>query len=417
VIFNGSRNLGRCLIGALLLFAIGAQMRNAAAADWLQFRSAKSNSVAQGDNLPLEWGDGKNIAWKAELPGRGPASPIVVAGRAIVTSSSGVEQDRLHVLCFDVDSGDKLWERQFWATGRTITHPMTSVAAPTAASDGERIFAFYSSNDLICLDLNGNLLWLRGLGYDYPKTGNDVGMASSPLVIGDVVIVQVENQSDSFAAGIDTRSGETRWRIERPREPTWTSPLAMRSGDRNLALLQSPSKLTAHDPATGELVWSFAKVSSAVPTATSADGMVYVPADGITALQPSSFDSTPEVKWSASGVQPATACPVVHNGRLYAINRAGVLTCANTDDGSIAWRLRLEGEFWGTPVLAGNRLYCFNKDGLGQVVQFQSDGKGAEVVGKGDLKETVLSSPAAADGALYVRTETRLWKIAAPAKR
>jgi len=406
-----------CLTAMLVALVSVGHAHLSEAADWAQFRSARSNSVAQAENLPLDWSETKNLAWKAELPGRGPSGPIIVAGRAVITSSSGIDQDRLHVLCFDVDSGKKLWERQFWATGRTITHPMTSVAAPTPASDGERIFAFFSSNDLVCLDLQGNLLWLRGLGYDYPKAGNDVGMASSPVVVGDTVIVQVENQSDSFAAGLNTQTGNSRWRIERPREASWTSPAVMQSGVDQLVLLQSPSKLTAHRPKTGELLWSFDSACAGIPTATSAGGAIYVPAAGITALQPTSTGSPPEVKWTAGGVQPATACPVVHENRLYAINRAGVLTCADTSDGSVVWRVRLAGEFWGTPVLAGNRLYCVNKDGLGQVVQIQSDGKGAEVVGTGDFKETVLSSPAVADGALYVRTDRHLWKVAAPANR
>src|SRR6187431_2796237 len=90
--------------------------------DWRQFRGTRQTSVAEG-TLPTTWNvkDGTNIAWTAELPGRGPASPIVVAGRVIVTASSGAAQDRLHVLCFHAESGKQLWHRQFWATGRCFT--------------------------------------------------------------------------------------------------------------------------------------------------------------------------------------------------------------------------------------------------------------------------------------------------------
>ena len=160
-----------------------------------------SNSVSPDAQPPAEWSETKNVAWKVELPGRGPSSPIVVGDRVIVTCSSGVKQDRLHVLCFDAKDGKRLWERQFWATGRTLSHPASANAACTPASDGKLIFAFYSSNDLACLDLDGNLKWFRGLAYDFPHAGNDVGMSSSPLVVGDVVVAQVECQGDSFAAG------------------------------------------------------------------------------------------------------------------------------------------------------------------------------------------------------------------------
>jgi outer membrane protein assembly factor BamB len=189
---------------------------SAGAADWLQFRGTNSNSATTDAPPPADLSDTlAHVAWQASLPGRGLSSPIVVDGRVIVTCSSGPNQDRLHVLCFDAASGKQLWERQFWATGRTLTHPSSANAAPTPASDGKLVFAFYSSNDLACLDLDGNLKWFRGLAHDFPHAGNDVGMSSSPVVLGDVVITQIECQGDSFAAGIDKHTGESRWRIVR----------------------------------------------------------------------------------------------------------------------------------------------------------------------------------------------------------
>ncbi len=201
-------------------------------ADWLHFRGSDNRGVAPTARLPVSWSpdkDGKphNIAWKSPLVGRGVSSPIVVDGRVIVTAASGFRQDRLHVLCFSVATGERLWERQFWATGRTLCHPTSSVAAPTPASDGHLIFALFSSNDLACLDLDGNLRWYRGLTHDYPTAANDVGMSSSPLVIGDTVIVQIENKGDSFAAGLLAATGQTRWKQAREQEMNWVSPTVL----------------------------------------------------------------------------------------------------------------------------------------------------------------------------------------------
>src|SRR5262245_41689448 len=243
----------RLAIGILITASAAA----AGASDWLAFRGSDSNSATRGAQPPAEWSEAHNVAWKASLPGRGPSSPIVVGSRVVVTCSSGVQQDRLHVVCFDAEEGKQLWERQFWATGRTLSHPASANAAPTPASDGKLIFAFYSSNDLACLDLDGNLKWFRGLAHDFPKAGNDVGMSSSPVVVGNVVIAQVECQGDSFATGIDTRTGETRWRIARPREASWASPIIVRGADAksDAVLLQSPSQLSAHDPQSGRELW------------------------------------------------------------------------------------------------------------------------------------------------------------------
>ncbi len=384
------------------------------AADWPQFRGASSNSVSRDAAPPTHWSDTENIAWKVELPGRGPSSPIVVGKKVIVTCSSGVKQDRLHVLCFDVATGERLWERQFWATGRTLSHPSSANAAPTPASDGELVFAFYSSNDLVCLDLDGNLKWLRGLAYDFPQAANDTGMSSSPIVVGDVVIAQVECQGDSFATAVDKRTGETRWRIPRPREASWSSPAVMRGATPadDAVLLQSPTQLTAHDPATGKQLWAYKTACDGISSATASNGVVYVASKGMTALKPASPE--PEILWNAPTLQPGAASTIVDGDNLFAVNRAGVLVCANTADGQVRWRVRLDGEFWGTPTLVANRLYCVGYKGAAQVVEVSADGSRGEIVGKGQFEGSIQSSPAIADGALYVRSDKFLWKIAAP---
>src|SRR5262245_2643201 len=139
---------------AFILFA--SFTATAAAADWLQFRGTDNTGVALDSTPPVKFSATENVAWKTPLPGRGVCGPIVVKGRVVTTASSGtVKEDKLHVLCYDADNGKELWHRQFWATGRCYHHPTSSNAAPTPASDGERIFAFYSSNDLVCLDLDG----------------------------------------------------------------------------------------------------------------------------------------------------------------------------------------------------------------------------------------------------------------------
>lgn len=396
-----------CLLAALVTSAV-------VGADWPQFRGTASNSVSRDPQPPKDWSETENVAWKVALPGRGPSSPIVVGSRVFVTCSSGVNQDRLHIVCFDAASGKQVWERQFWATGRTLSHAASANAAPTPASDGKLLFAFYSSNDLVCLDLEGNLKWLRGLAHDFPAAGNDVGMASSPLVVGDIVVAQVECQGDSFATGVDKTTGESRWRIARPKEAGWCSPVLMRgeNGQADQVLLQSPSKLTAHDPATGKQLWAYETACDGISSAVTGDGVVYVPSKGLTALKPAG--GTTETLWNAPGIQPGAASMILDSGKLFAINRAGVLVCASAADGQIAWRTRLDGEFWGTPALVGNRLYCVTQKGTAQIVEISADGSKGEIVGRGQLDGTIQSSPAVSSGALYVRSDQHLWKIAAP---
>lgn len=383
-------------------------------AEWTQFRGTGGRGfAADSPALPTEWSpaEQRNVAWRADLPGRGPSGPIVVGDRVYVTSSSGYHQDRLHVLCFDVATGKKLWERQFWATGRTMTHPSSANAAPTPASDGKSIFAFYSSNDLICLDLDGNLRWYRGLALDFPKAGNDIGMASSPVAADGTVVVQVENQGDSFLAGIDTATGETRWQFDRPKEANWSSPVITATPDGSmLVLVKAAQGLDAHDLRTGAHRWTFGTAADGISSLAVNGGQILLPADGLTALEVNRADASPRVIWNSNRLNPGSASPVIGDDRVYAINGGGVLACGDLSTGELKWQLRLQGKFWATPVLVGDHLYCINEAGLAQVIKL-NDQQG-ELVASNDFGETIQGSPAVAQGALYVRSDKSLWKIA-----
>lgn len=380
------------------------------AAEWLQFRGPDGASYSAQTELPADENIGRAIVWKKELPGRAVSGPIVVGDRVIATSSAGPKDEQLFVHCHDAATGEPLWQRKFWATGRTLHHPTSATAAPTPASDGERIFAFFSSNDLFCLDLDGNLLWLRGLTADHPGAYNDTGMASSPLVIGDTVIVQVECFGDSFAAGIDKHTGETRWRLKRAATANWTSPIALARPQGTLVLLQSSDRLSAHDPHTGEEQWAHTAECSTIPSATVVGDTIFLPAGGITTLRVG--DNAPAVLWRENRLAPNTASPVIVDQRVYIINGAGVLVCGDTQTGNVEWQTRLTGPFWATPVVAGQHLYALNQDGQLQIVRLPSGSGKGEVVARFELEDAAFGSPAIGDGAMYLQTEKHLWKIA-----
>jgi outer membrane protein assembly factor BamB len=393
----------------LLSIAISAAIATPAHADWTGFRGSQSNSVSPGDRPPTSWNDEQNIAWRIDLPGRGPSSPLVVGDRVFLTASSGVNNDRMHVLCYSTVNGKQLWERQFWATGHAFCHKTTSNAAPTPVSDGEQIYAFFSSNDLVCLDLDGNFKWFRGLAFDRPKARNDVGMASSPVVVDDVVIAQVENKGDSFVAGIDTATGETRWLLQRTLDSNWCSPILLGDAKSPLVLLQAGDGLTAVRPDTGEVVWHYKAECATIPSCVAVGDKLLAPANGITAVTLRG-DETPVFAWNSSRLRPQTNSPVVHEGRVYVINGAGVLACGSLDDGDTLWQLRLTGPVWSTPVLAGDHLYVLNGKGLAQVVKI--DDERGQLVATHDFGEPLQATAAVADSAYYVRSDRHLWKIA-----
>jgi outer membrane protein assembly factor BamB len=389
-----------------LLLAGGATLH---AADWPHFRGANGSGASDEATIPTTLDLANTLDWQVNLPGQGLSSPVIVGDRVFVTCSSGFRQQTLHVLCFRARDGVRLWERQFWATGRTMCHEKTSVAAPSPATDGQHIVAIFSSSDVVCLDFEGNLIWFRGLGRDYPNASNSLGLSSSLVIAGGVVVAQVENQSESFVAGLDLKTGLNRWKLDRPRKPNWTSPVRLKNGDKELVALQSSQGVTAIEPATGKTVWEYSAGTSSVPSSTASDRVLFVPSQGITALQAGEGDEPPKQLWRSAQLRPGTPSPVLIGERLFTLNDGGVLTCGNAASGERLWQLRLKGPFSSTPVAAGPFIYCVNEKGLAQVVD--SSKPEGEVVSELDLAEKFLSTPAIAGRAIYLRGNTRLWKF------
>ncbi len=385
-------------------------LANCANADWRQFRGNRVDGIAHGDTGPDSF---DTVAWKAPLKGRGLSTPIVVGDKVFVTSSSGFRGDRLHVTCFNAQNGKQLWTRQFWATGRTQCHPKMCVATPTPASDGERVFAFFSSNDLACLDLEGNLLWYRGLTHDFPNASNSLGMSSSPIVIGDTLVVQVENDAESFATGINVKTGVSRWKKKRPQKANWTSPAVLtgKKQGKALALLQSSAGLSAVEPRTGKEVWNYGDGASTIPSSVVSGDVVFVPSHGLTALRAVPGGSTPELLWQEERLAPSTPSPLAYKGKVYIVNGAGVLRCADAKTGKLDWQLRMQGRYAGTPVAAGRRLYFINEKGQALIVDLGDGSKKGRITSKRNLKEVILCTPAISDGALYTRSDGHLWKF------
>lgn len=397
----------RTLLLTLALIPLALPAR----ADWLNFRGPNGSGHAPDITTTVGELSDQTLAWQVALPGRGLGSPIIVGDKIIVTAASGPEQQQLHILCFSAKDGSPVWERRFWATGRTMSHSKTNVAAPTPASDGERIYALYSSNDLICVDLDGNLVWMRGLTLDYPNASNSLGMASSPIVVGDTLVAQIENDSESFAAGFDLLTGVNKWKLDRPKSANWTSPTILNKDGESIVALQSSDGILGLVPATGSSIFTVAGGASTIPSAAASGSELYIPSNGVTVVALGATGEEPKKVWNQTNQRPGTASLLVAGEKLYLINNAGVLTCAKKESGEVLWEVRLKGPFSGSPVAGGDgKLYIFSEQGVGQVVD--PSGEKGVVSSEVELGETILCTPALDGKALYIRSDGHLWKFA-----
>jgi len=379
----------------------------ARAADWPQFRGPGGSGVSDEKGLPVKWSPTENVRWKVDLPGRGLSCPVISGGRVFVTACTGPRQRRLHVLCFRERDGLKLWERQFAATGNTACHPKTCMAAPTPATDGKAVYALFATGDVAALDRDDNLLWYRSLVRDYPDITNQVGMAASPVLWKDVLLVPMENAGDSFAAGLAAKTGKNLWRSKRFRDINWVTPLVVEREGKAEAIFQTANDVTAYEPRTGKVLWTLTgRRTSSVASPAQGEGLLFVSAGPFLALRPGKGDK-PEIVWRTTKLSSGYTSPAYHQGRVYALTPIG-LNCVDARNGQLLWQQRVKGQFSASPVFADGKAYVPSEAGVVTVIRL---GKEPEVLATNDMEQTLLATPAIAGGAIYLRSDKTLFCI------
>ncbi len=166
-------------------------------------------------------------------------------------------------------------------------------------------------------------------------------MSSSPLVINGVVVVQIQCQGDSFAAGLDAESGELIWRVERPRKPNWNSPapLTMANGVK-VVVLTSSADVLGIDPRSGKEVFRYAKGGGSIPSTLGWQGKLLVAANGLTALECNTSDGEPQKLWDNNKLDRAIPRRSWWEMRVVLV-KGGVLTVGDARNGELLYKLRL----------------------------------------------------------------------------
>ena len=396
----------RAALGAALTLAFTLTL---GAADWPQFKGPGASGVSDETALPTEWSKTKGVKWQAKLPARGVSSPVVAAGKVYVTCSSGKRDDRLHVLCFDAATGKDLWHRQLNATGPTACHQMTCMAAPTPVADATGVYALFATGDLVAFDPDGNLRWYRSLVGDYPDITNQVGMAASPVLAKDKLIVPMDNDGDSFLAAVDVRYGKNVWKVSRPRSINWVTPLVRDTAGKTEVLFAGPNGLTAYDADNGSKRWLYKDGGGAIPTGSLVGDTLFLPTKGVTAVKlgPDGVAGEPVLKAKELGTRHAS--PLVYKGRVYAVDGNGIITAADAKTGKLLFDERRKTPFSASPVGGDGKVYCVNEKGVTTVLKAGTDEY--DVLADNDLGEEVLGTPAISGGCLFIRTDKTLFCV------
>ena len=347
------------------------------AGDWPRFRGPNGDGISTEGQIPAKWDLATNLKWKADLPGKGSSSPIVLGDRIFVTCYSGygeaaggdAAQLARHLVCVEKSSGKILWTKTVKNSAEEDRYQgfitEHGYASGTPVTDGERVFAFFGKSGVFAYDLEGNELWNVGVGTS--SSNRRWGSAASLIVHGDSVIVNASEESRSIRS-LDRKTGKENWKTEADLlELAYGTPNIVKNGDRELLVLAVPQEVWALNPANGKLAW-FCETKlpgNVSPSINTANGMIYVtggyPATGSVAFKAEGKgDITSKITWTSRDAS-YVASPVLHEGHLYWIDDKGVAFCANAETGKTVYRERLVGgggrPVYASPVLCDGKLF------------------------------------------------------------
>jgi outer membrane protein assembly factor BamB len=395
-----------------LTFAMSclAVVATTAQANWPRFRGPDGAGISE-DAIPVKWTD-DDFAWKTQLPGRGHSSPAVWGNGVFVTTADEEAGERI-LLCLNTTDGQIRW-RHAVDLKPYRKHGDNSFASSTPAVDDKHVYVLWAAAEsfiVVAVKHDGTEAWRRDLG---PYRANHGG-GSSPVVVGDVVVVNLDQDKDaSFIGGLDRTSGEVRWRT--PRQSTRFSsstpcPYQPPTGEPQLIFTTHANGFTAINPIDGQVVWELpgAFADRVVASPIIVDGLVLGQAgEGgrgkgvVVAKPPGAKGEKASVAYTLTEEVPYVPTPIVYRGRLFTWSDQGVVNCHDAATGKQLWTDRVKAGFFGSPVCANGKLYCISKRGEVFVIDASADE--FKLLATNELGEASHATPAISGGRMYLRT-------------
>jgi outer membrane protein assembly factor BamB len=417
-------NRARCLPAPSYFFVLlicvhlcsSVASSTASAANWPGWRGADGSGVSPEKGLPAKWSATQNVRWKVPLDGAGVSAPIVWEDHLFVTASDGRLNDRLHVYCYHRDDGRLLWHtRLFGSAAPEGQFALGGMAVPTPATDGKRVYALFGTGDLVCLDFDGKPLWVRSLAQEHGPFRNRWGMAASPILVDDLLLVQVDHWGQSYLLCLDAAAGVDRWCTPRDASVNWTSPVVATVQGERQVIVAGTYKVKGYDLARGHEVWSVTGlVMQCIATPVVQGDMLYVLCgSGLSTLairlNGDKGDLTKtHVAWTAKCGAEIPSALVLGEQYCY-VEDNGFANCRSAATGARVWRERLGGgKYQASPVASADKIYFASTEGLVTVIE---RGPRFKVLARNNIGEAIVAAPALSNGRIFLRGEKHLFCI------
>jgi outer membrane protein assembly factor BamB len=426
------------LCTALVAVTLGSVLvASSAAASWRQWRGPNNNGVAESA-APTKFSATENVKWRVPIPGHGNSTPIIVGERIFLTTAvrtgsdqvsrgsgfgggAGIAEHEFVVMALDKASGKVLWRRTALTTTPHEGHheQYGSFASNSPVSDGQTVFASFGSRGVYAYDLEGNLKWKRDIAPLRMRLG--FGEGTALVLDGNSLILQHDQQANSYVLVLDKRTGEVIWRAARDEESAWAQPLVVEYEGRK-QLITSSTRVRTYDLETGELIWEAVGLGgNAIPAVIQVSDDMVIALTGwrnanLLAIKlggKGDITGNPQyIKWTNTRGNSYTPSPVVHDGILYLLADNGMLSAFDALTGEVHYmQQRMPGfpSYKASPVAAGDALYTVSENGMATVIKL---GQQFHVVAANKMgDEMFVSSPVIVDGDLFLRSQDELFAI------
>jgi outer membrane protein assembly factor BamB len=379
----------------------------AMAANWPAFRGFRGTSAASAMKLPTAWdpATGAGVIWKSDVPRPGFSSAVVWEDRVLVT---GADAEAREIFCYNAGTGKLEWRHVAEGVpGSPATLPKVSSdtghAAATPCTDGRRVFAIFSTGDLLACDLEGRRLWARNLGV--PK--NPYGHASSLLTHRDLLIVQYDQADSARLVAFRTATGEEAWSVKREVRASWASPIVVESGGRFLVLALANPALIVYDAASGAEAWRAGDFGAEIGCSpAAAGGRVYAGNEYASLIAAELADG--RVLWEIDEGLSDVTSPLPLGGAVVLATSSGLVSARNAATGERLWEHEFPEGFYSSAVAAGGLVYLTDMSGVTRIFRAEP---AFELVAEPALGEKCFATPALRGGRMFLRGERHLFAI------
>ncbi|NNE91354.1 MAG: PQQ-like beta-propeller repeat protein [Verrucomicrobiales bacterium] len=413
------------IVGGIFLLQLP---QNLFAENWPSWRGPSHQGSRAGDGYPEKWTP-DSVLWKAKLPGKGASCPIVWEDRIFVTTpENGVDT----VIAFDLE-GKEIWKRALGKERPAKHKKLGTSSNASPVTDGDGVYVYFKSGNFAALEMDGKVRWQRNLSEEFGEQKLYWDQGSSPVIVGDLVILPRLHAGDSWVAGFDKSSGDIKWKQERnykvPAENDngYTTPIPIKHGDRDAVLVWCSDHVTTYAADDGELLWSSGGFNPkgnklwppiATPVVSGEVAVIPVGRDDrkqaeVHAVRLGGEGDVSDTHniWQTKDFGVFVASPIAFDGRVYLLRHKGGVVCLDPETGKPHWEAdfpRAADAYYASPVIAGGIMYAAREDG---VVFAARVGEKFELLGESQLGEQILASPVPFDGRLLIRGAEHLYCV------